>query len=99
MGFDVSGIAPLGPTSARPSAPASTVPGRRWVTRCLGWFAVAGLGSSLAVTVATSLGRATWTWPAIPMPRAGPPFEPSIWHLTLASATIGLWLSALAGGL
>jgi hypothetical protein len=33
------------------------------------------------------------------MPRTGPPFELSTWHLTLASATIALWLSALAGGL
>jgi hypothetical protein len=33
------------------------------------------------------------------MPRTGPPFELASWHLTLASATICLWVSALAGGL
>ncbi len=101
MGFDVSGIDRLGPTPAvAPTrAPASAAPRRRIATRWLGWFALVGIGSSLGVTVATSLGRATWTGPAIPMPRTGPPFELSSWHLTLASVTIALWLSALAGGL
>lgn len=101
MGFDVSGIDRLGPTpvAAPAQAPASTAPRRHASTRWLGWFAVAGIGSSLGVTVATSLGRATWTGPPIPMPRTGPPFELSNWHLTLASATTALWLSALAGGL
>jgi hypothetical protein len=101
MGIDVSGVDPLGPTTvALPAqAPESAAPERRAATRWLGWFAVAGIGSSLAVTVATSLGRATWTGPAVPMPRTGPPFELSSWHLTLASATVALWISALAGGL
>jgi len=101
MGFDVSGIAPLGPDPVAVPAqvPAPAMPGSRAATRWLGWFAVAGIGSSFVVTVATSLGRATWTGPLIPMPRTGPPFELSSWHLTLASATVALWLSALAGGL
>lgn len=100
MGFDVSGI-DRGPTPVTvPGYPLpSPAPRRRIATRWLGWFAVVGIGSSLGVTVATALGRATWTGPAIPMPRTGPPFELSNWHLTLASATIALWLSALAGGL
>src|SRR5215469_16131512 len=101
MGFDVSGVARPRPTPVAVSvrAPASAAERRRAETRWLGWFAVAGIGSSLIVTVATSLGRASWTGPAVPMPRTGPPFELSDWHLTLASATIALWLSALAGGL
>ena len=101
MGFDVSGVARPRPTPVAVSvrAPASAAPGRRRATQWLGWFAAAGIASSLGVTVATSLGRATWTGPALPMPRTGPPFELSTWHLTLASATVALWLSALAGGL
>jgi hypothetical protein len=101
MGFDVSGIDRLGPTpvAAPARAPTSAAPRHRITTRWLGWFAVAGIGSSLGVTIATSLGRATWTGPAIPMPRTGPPFELAGWHLTLASTTVALWLSALAGGL
>jgi hypothetical protein len=100
MGFDVFGIDRLrpDPVAAPAHAPASAVRGGRAATRWLGWLAVAGIGSSLGVTVATSLGRATWTGPAVPMPRIGPPFELSSWHLTLASATVALWLSALAGG-
>lgn len=101
MGSDVSGVDRLGPTpvAAPAHAPASAAARRRITTSWLGWFAVVGIGSSLGVTVATSLGRATWTGPAIPMPRTGPPFELASWHLTLTSATIALWLSALAGGL
>jgi hypothetical protein len=101
MRFDVSGAARLGldPAAVPGQAPASPMPGGRAATRWLGWFAVAGIGSSLGVAVATSLGRATWTGPALPMPTTGPPFELSSWHLTLASATTALWLSALAGGL
>jgi hypothetical protein len=101
MGLDVSGTARPGPDPvagpARPPAAAAT--GSRAATRWLGWFAVAGIGSSLVVSVAASLGRAAWAGPAIPMPATGPPFELSHWHLTLASATTALWLSALAGGL
>ncbi|HYK68774.1 MAG TPA: hypothetical protein VEV45_12560 [Streptosporangiaceae bacterium] len=101
MGFDVPGIDSLGPDPvAVPShAPALAASGGRAATRWLGCIAVAGIGSSLGVTIAASLGRATWTGPAVPMPRTGPPFELSSWHLTLGSATTALWLSALAGGL
>src|SRR5215469_7730714 len=101
MGSDVSGIARLGrtPVAVSAQAPVSAARGGRPATRWLGWFAVAAIGSSLGVTVATSLGRATWTGPALPMPRSGPPFELASWHLTLASATTALWLSAVAGGL
>src|SRR5215469_12372003 len=101
MGSDVSGIARLGrtPVAVSAQAPVSAARGGRPATRWLGWFAVTGIGSSLGVTVATSLGRATWTGPAVPMPGTGPPFELSSWHLPLASVTIALWLSALAGGL
>jgi hypothetical protein len=101
MGFDVSGIARLGrtPVAVPAQASVSAAPGSRPATRWLGWFAVAAIGASLGVTVATSLGRATWTGPALPMPQTGPPFELASWHLTLASATIALWLSAVAGGL
>jgi hypothetical protein len=86
MGFDVFGAARLGldPAAVPAQAPASPMPGGRAATRWLGWFAVAGIGSSLGVAVATSLGRATWTGPALPMPTTGPPFELSSWHLTLA---------------
>lgn len=94
MGFDVSGPARLRPA---PVTSIAEVPGKS--ARWYGWFAVAGIGSSLAVFVATSLARASWTGPPIPMPRIGPPFEVTSWHVTLATATAALWLSAIAGGL
>src|SRR5215469_940386 len=101
LGIDVSGVARLGrtPVAVPAQAPVSAARDGRPATRWLGWFAIVAIGSSLGVTVATSLGRATWTGPALPMPRTGPPFELASWHLTLASATIALWLSAVAGGL
>lgn len=102
MGFDISGIAArLGrtPVAVPAHAPVSAAPGRRAATRWLGWFAFAGIGSSFCVTVAASLGSAAWTGSALPMPRTGPPFVLASWHLSLASATVALWLSAVAGGL
>lgn len=101
MGFDVSGLARLGrtPTAVSKTAPASAAPAPSRSARWFGWLGVAGIGSSLSVTLATSLARASWTGPRIPMPGVGPPFELSSWHLSLASVTVALWLSAVAGGL
>ncbi|MBO0830477.1 MAG: hypothetical protein J2P29_00760 [Actinobacteria bacterium] len=94
MGFEVSGHTGL---RATPVATADAAP--RVSARWYGLLAIVGIGSSLAVTVATSLVRESWADPPIAMPRIGPPFELASWHLTLASATIALWLSAVAGGL
>ena len=96
MGF--RGDWPARAWPARLTRPVGVPPVSRAARWC-GWLAVVGIGGSLAVTVAVSLARASWMGPAVPMPKHGPPFELSSWHLTLASATIALWLSAVAGGL
>jgi hypothetical protein len=97
MGIDVSGAARLrrGSATGTATVPPSMCRSARWY----GWFAVAGIGSSLLVTLVVSLGRASWMGPPLPMPADGPPFEITSLHLTLASATYALWLSAIGGGL
>lgn len=100
MGFDVSGLAESRPGPASAPAPVfSANPAAGRSARWYGWLAVAGIGSSLMVTVVVSLGRKSWMGPRLPMPKIGPPFEIASWHLTLASVTPALWLSAVAGGL
>lgn len=93
MGFDVSGLA--GMRSAAPAAAPSIRRSARWY----GWLGAAGIGSSLIVTLVVSLGRASWMGPPLRMPADGPPFEITGWHLTLASVSYALWLSAIVGGL
>ncbi len=97
MGFDVSGLtgARSGPTATDAPQGSSVPRSARWY----GWFAVAGIGSSLIVTLVVSLGRASWMGPPLPMPKDGPPFEVASLHLSLASVTYALWLSAIVGGL
>ncbi len=97
MGFDVSGVAGLRPGST--TGTATVRPSIRRSARWYGWFAVAGIGSSLIVTLVVSLGRASWMGPQLRMPADGPPFEITSLHLTLAFATYALWLSAIIGGL
>jgi hypothetical protein len=96
MSFDVHRHASLqqaAPASAKPTP----APGRS--ARVYGWTAVAGIGASLLVFVAVSLARASWMGPPMPIPKVGPPFGLSSWHLSLSSAAIALWLSAVAGGI
>jgi hypothetical protein len=97
MGFDVSGVAGLRPGST--TGPPTVQRSMRRSARWYGWFAVAGIGSSLIVMLVVSLGRASWTGPPLRMPADGPPFEITSLHLTLAFATWALWLSAIIGGL
>jgi hypothetical protein len=97
MGFEVSGVAGLRPGST--TGTAAVRPSMRRSARWYGWFAVAGIGSSLIVMLVASLGRASWMGPALRMPADGPPFEITSLHLTLAFATYALWLSAIIGGL
>jgi hypothetical protein len=63
------------------------------------WLAAIVIGASLATIVAVSLARESWMGPPLTMPRVGPPFQMSSWHLSLNSVAIALWLSAIAGGL
>lgn len=63
------------------------------------WLAAAGIGASLTVILAVSLARGSWMGPPMPMPRVGPPFELSSWHLPLNDVAVALWLCAIAGGL
>jgi hypothetical protein len=100
MGFDVSGLAGLWPTRAAATATTAAPPSpvsrsARWY----GWLGAAGIGASLIVTLVVSLGRASWMGPPLRMPTDGPPFEMTSLHLTLASVTYALWLSAIVGGL
>lgn len=97
MGFDVSGLAGVGPVPAAPTAaaPSSINRSARWY----GWCGMAGIGTSLVVTLLVSLGRASWMGPSLRMPATGPPFQLTSLHLTLASVTYALWLSAILGGL
>jgi hypothetical protein len=95
MSFDVQGRAQLKP--ALTGSPEQAPPGRP--VRPYLWLAAVGIGASLAVYVAASLTRESWMGPPLPMPRVGPPFELSSWHLSLNTVTIALWLSAVAGGL
>jgi hypothetical protein len=97
MGFDVSGVAGFRPGST--AGAATTRPSVSRSARWYGWFGVVGIGSSLTVTLVVSLGRASWMAPPLRMPADGPPFEITSLHLTLASATYALWLSAIIGGL
>lgn len=97
MGSDVSGLASTG---ARP--PATTATARPPVSRparWYGWIGAAGISTSLVVTLVVSLGRASWMGPPLTMPAAGPPFEVTSWHFSLAAVTCALWLSAIIGGL
>jgi hypothetical protein len=113
MSFDVHGRAQLqsalsGSAQAQStraqSAPSPLVttitPARpeRLARLCL-WLAAAGIGISLASTIAVSLARKSWMGPPLPMPRIGPPFELTSWQLPLDTVAVGLWLSAIAGGI
>jgi hypothetical protein len=97
MGFDVSGLAGIGPATSTTTAAAPS-PARR-SARWYGWAGAAGIGASLVVTLVVSLGRASWMGPPLRVPADGPPFEITSLHLTLASVTYALWLSAIVGGL
>jgi hypothetical protein len=96
MGFDISGLAAARSRSAPIGAAArSPIPrSARWY----GWLGAAGIGTSLIVTLIVSLGRGSWMGPRLTMPAAGPPFEITSLHFTLAVVTYALWLSAIAGG-
>ncbi|MGB6457721.1 MAG: hypothetical protein WBH47_24875 [Streptosporangiaceae bacterium] len=83
----------------RSAAPAAAPSSIRRSARWYGWLGAAGIGSSLIVTLVVSLGRASWMGPPLRMPADGPPFEITGWHLTLASVSYALWLSAIVGGL
>jgi len=79
--------------TALPSARASSA------TRLCLWLAAAGIGTSLASIIAVSLARKSWMGPPLPMPRVGPPFELTSWHLPLDTVAVVLWFSAIAGGI
>jgi hypothetical protein len=105
MSFDVHGHAQLtsaqsGPTqagSAQAPLTSAALPPRS--ARIWLWIAMAGIGASLITIVAVSLARQSWMGPPLPMPRIGPPFQLSGWHMSLNSVAVALWLSAIAGGL
>jgi hypothetical protein len=97
MGFDNSGLASVGATSAVTTGAARSPIGRS--ARWYGWLGAAGIGTSLIVTLVVSLGRASWMGPPLTMPVGGPPFEITSLHFTLAGVTYALWLSAIVGGL
>ena len=96
MSFDVHGPARTRPALAA-SATGASSPARP--ARVYGWLATAGIGTALVLFVLVSLARAPWMQPPVPMPRVGPPFELTGWHLQQGTVTVLLWLSALAGGL
>lgn len=97
MSFDVQGDARPRPALAdvRIAAP----PWHDRSARVYGWLAVTGITAALIVIVGASLTRASWTGPQLPMPRVGPPFELSTWHISLNTVSVALWLAALVGGL
>lgn len=86
--------------SARPARAATALlappPPRSGRVYC--WLAAAGLGTAFAIMIVTSLARAAWMGPPMPMPKIGPPFELSNWHPSLDTVAICLWVAALAGG-
>lgn len=95
MSFDVPARGRVNPVAPglRLSAPYGR-PVRRYV-----FVAAAGIGASLLVAIAVSLAHKSWMGPPLPMPRIGPPFELSSWHLPLDDVAIALWFSAIAGGI
>jgi len=66
--------------------------------RVYSWIAIAGIGAALIVAIVASLARASWMGPPLVMPKVGPPFEISSWHISLNTMNVVLWLSATAGG-
>ena len=105
MSFDVHGHAQLesarsGPTrvAAPAAAPSGGAARQQRSARFWLWLAVGGIGASMISFVAVSLARKSWMGPPLPMPRVGPPFELTSWHLPLDSVAVILWLSAIAGG-
>ncbi len=104
MSFDVHGHAQLKPAqsvpvTAKPTHAPSAAQARPprsaliWL-----WVAAAGIGASLLTFVAVSLARDSWMGPPLTMPRVGPPFQLSTWHLSLNAVAVALWLAAIAGG-
>ncbi len=75
---------------------AGPVPDR---ARVLTRLAVAGIGSSLLIMIATSLVRNSWMYPPIIMPRVGPPWDLRSLHITSGVATIILWVAIIIGTL
>ncbi len=94
MGFDASGLPGIR-RATTPTGRSSVSRSARWY----GWLGAAGIATSLIITLVVSLGRASWMGPPLTMPADGPPFEITSLHLTLASVTYALWLSAIIGGL
>ncbi len=66
-------------------------------TRALTWLAGTGIGSSILVMIATSAVRDSWMTPPMPGPAPGPPWDLRSVHITPGTATVALWLAAIAG--
>jgi hypothetical protein len=93
MSFDVHRRA-----QNQPGSPALAPPTAR-SARVYVWVAAAGIGAALAIMIVASLTRASWTGPPLPMPRTGPPFQFTSWHIPLDDIAVALWLAAALGGL
>ena len=66
-------------------------------TRVLTWLAGAGIGGSILVMIAASAVRDSWMTPPMPGPAAGPPWDLRSLHITAGTASVALWLAAIAG--
>jgi hypothetical protein len=75
---------------------AGRVPGRARVPTRL---AVAGIGISILIMIATSLARNSWMYPSMVMPSFGPPFDLQSLRIGVDMATVLLWIAIIAGGL
>ena len=67
--------------------------------RVYAWVAAAGIGLALAIMIVASLTRASWSGPPLTMPRTGPPFQVTSWHIPLDDIAAALWLAAALGSL
>jgi hypothetical protein len=61
----------------------------------VGWLSGIGIGSALLIMIGASLVRQDWMYPAIPMPRTGPPWQLSHVVVSAELVTIALWVSAV----
>jgi hypothetical protein len=82
-------------SSGSPAAKQAMQPADR--ARVLAWLAVAGIGSSILIMVATSLVRDSWMYPPIVLPSAGPPWDLQSVHISVDVATVAIWLAIFAG--
>lgn len=65
--------------------------------RILVRLAATGIGASALIMIALSLLRDGWAYPRIVLPAGGPPWDLPPAHVSLAAATVALWIAVVTG--